>query len=100
MKPLFIPLKKQHYLKFLDGSKTVEYRKAGIGSRWNRRVCEIGRPVVLSNGYGKSGRINGIITGFKESRRSGTRRGIRGNIWTWSCGRLYFNTIDIEIINM
>ncbi len=48
-RPLFIPLKRQWFEAFSDGSKTVEYRR--YGPRWNERTCTPGRPVVLSLGY-------------------------------------------------
>lgn len=60
MKPLFIPLKREWFEKFRDGSKTIEYRKAG--PRWNERTCRAGREVVLSLGYGKHHRLTGRIT--------------------------------------
>jgi hypothetical protein len=62
-KPLFIPLKSQYYYAFAYGRKSTEYRQ--YGPRWNERVCRIGRPVVLSRGYGKRDRLAGIITGFR-----------------------------------
>lgn len=73
MKPLFLSLMKQHYLAFADGSKAVEYRKAG--SRWNRTTCVVGREIIISNGYTSKGRLRGVITGFKESTAAGMRRG-------------------------
>lgn len=62
IKPLFIPLKKQYYEEFVSGTKTVEYRKYGLG--WNEDTCQIGRPVVISLGYGKNRRSKGTITSF------------------------------------
>lgn len=62
-KPLFVPLKAEYYEAFEDGSKTVEYRRYGRG--WNERTCRVGKAVVLSYGYGKARRLNGIVTGFK-----------------------------------
>ena len=63
--PLFIPLKTAYYEAFADGSKTVEYRRYGRG--WNERTCPVGRPVVLSKGYGKANRLRGRITRFHTS---------------------------------
>ncbi len=62
MKPLFIPLKTEYYETFANGSKTSELRR--YGPRWNERTCTIGRPVVLSKGYGKGSRMTGRITQF------------------------------------
>lgn len=61
-KPLFIPLKREYFEAFERGEKHVEYRP--FGPRWNRRTCEIGRRVVLSLGYGKRRRLNGVVTNF------------------------------------
>src|ERR1700747_256867 len=44
------------------GTKDTEYRRHG--SRWNEDVCQVGRSVVLSKGYGRSDRLAGVITGF------------------------------------
>lgn len=65
MKPLFIALKTEYFEAFRAGTKTVEYRL--YGPRWNERTCAIGRPVVLSKGYGKAHRINGHVSGFWRS---------------------------------
>lgn len=59
-KPLFIPLKREWFMAFKNGIKTVERRKAG--PRWNERTCRVGREVVLSLGYGKQNRLAGRIT--------------------------------------
>lgn len=66
MKPLFIPLKAEHYLAFENGTKTnmEEYRP--YGARWNSRTCAIGREVILSYGYGTQRRMIGIIIGFRR----------------------------------
>lgn len=65
MNPLFIPLRKEFFEAFEKGEKTVEYRP--FGARWNDRTCTVGRPVVLSNGYGKRRRLAGRITKFTTS---------------------------------
>lgn len=64
-KPLFIPLKREWFEAFRTGLKTVEYRPHG--PRWNERTCWVGRPVVLSLGYGKAHRLTGRITEFWAS---------------------------------
>ena len=61
-KPLFIPLKKEYYEAFLEGSKTDELRL--YGPRWNENTCPAGRGVLLSNGYGKKNRTIGRIWKF------------------------------------
>lgn len=65
MKPLFIPLKAEYFEAFKAGTKTTEYRV--YGPRWNERTCAIGRPVVLSKGYGKAHRLTGTVAGFWQS---------------------------------
>lgn len=65
MKPLFIPLKREYYEAFVDGTKTVEYRKNG--PRWNAQTCVVGRPVVISLGYGKQNRRFGFVVSFEVS---------------------------------
>ena len=67
MKPLFIPLMGEYYDRFAAGTKTEELRL--YGPRWNEKTCTPGRPVVLSRGYGKRSRMQGVISGFKK--RSG-----------------------------
>ena len=65
MKPLFIPLKREYFEAFKAGTKTEEFRPEG--PRWNRRTCPIGRPVVLSLGYGIANRLTGLVVGFRNS---------------------------------
>lgn len=65
MKSLFIPLKTEHFEAFRAGTKTVEYRP--YGARWNERTCAVGRPVVLSKGYGKAHRLAGRVAEFSQS---------------------------------
>jgi len=62
MKPLFIPLKAEYFDAFERGEKHTEYRRRG--PRWNAETCFIGRPVILSRGYGRQKRMAGFITGF------------------------------------
>ena len=66
MKPLFLPLKAQFFDAFVDGSKTTEYRL--YGARWNEGTCKVGRPVLLSRGYGKRFRRWGQIESFYTSK--------------------------------
>lgn len=60
-RPLFIPLKTEHFRAFEDGSKTEEYRLYGRG--WNERTCTVGRPATLSHGYSGK-RLRAVVTGF------------------------------------
>ena len=62
MANLFIPLKKEWYKEFENGTKTIEYRKHG--PRWNERTCTIGRRAIISNGYGKQNRLEGTVKDF------------------------------------
>jgi hypothetical protein len=64
MTALFLPLKREWYEAFLSGEKTEEFRP-NI-SRWSAKICRIGRPVILSLGYGKSSRALGVISGWRE----------------------------------
>lgn len=63
-KPLFIPLKTAYFDAFADGSKCEELR--AYGPRWNEKTCAVGRPVVLSKGYGMRHRMQGVVTKFKR----------------------------------
>jgi hypothetical protein len=58
-KPLFIPLKTKYFEAFENGTKTTELRV--YGSRWNEKTCYVGREVVLSKGYGKKSRLEGLV---------------------------------------
>jgi len=64
--PLFIPLCAGPFDEFKAGSKQnmEEYRPEG--PRWNAEVCRIGRRVVLSRGYGKKDRLQGVIVGYRQ----------------------------------
>ena len=72
MKPLFIPLKTEFYEAFACGDKRSELRL--YGPRWNERTCPVGRPVVLSKGYGKAHRLNAVIDVFlkRDARTFGS----------------------------
>jgi hypothetical protein len=63
-KPLFIPLRTEYYDEFKNGTKDTEYRL--YGPRWNERVCQVGRNVIISRGYFKKNRMQGIITDFRK----------------------------------
>jgi len=71
IKPLFIPLNGKHFEAFENGTKSVERRV--FGPRWNHKTCYIGRPVVLSYGYGKQRRLSGKIVGTLVSATEATR---------------------------
>lgn len=80
MKPLFIPLKREHFEAFKSGEKETEFRPHG--RRWNSNTCRIGRLVTLSLGYGKANRLTGRVVGFEVSRTPSLRpkwRAIYGN---------------------
>lgn len=49
IRPLFVPLRRQWWEAFRDGSKRIEWRV--YGGRWNRQRCHRGRRVILSLGY-------------------------------------------------
>ncbi len=66
--PLFIPLKTEFFRVFKSGQKTEELR--AYGPRWNENVCEPGRLVLLSHGYGKRERLTGRIWKFKKQHGS------------------------------
>lgn len=68
--PLFIPLKTCYFEQFANGTKTVEYRRYGRG--WNHDTCRVGRPVVISKGYGKYSRLTGQIVTFHVSHNPQT----------------------------
>lgn len=63
-KPLFVPLNAHWFEEFEAGRKDEEIRI--YGPKWNEETCRIGRPVVLSYGYGKARRMNGVIVGFRK----------------------------------
>lgn len=63
-KPLFVPLKTEHFQAFACGDKDTEFRLHG--ARWNERTCFPGRPVVLSKGYGNHARLNGVVESFHQ----------------------------------
>ena len=60
--PLFIPLKREFFERFVSGEKRSELRL--YGPRWNERTCFAGRKVTLSLGYGKQRRISAEVDVF------------------------------------
>lgn len=70
---LFIPLKKEYFQAFASGEKTEEYRP--LGPRWNEKTCAIGRPAVISNGYGKWDRLYGMVKSFRVENNPSKIRG-------------------------
>ncbi len=89
MKPLFIPLKSEHYEAFKDGSKGDELRL--YGPRWNHGTCVIGREVILSKGYGKQNRMKGEIWKFKKQHGS-----TFGSTYKKTILEIY-GTLDVDI---
>ena len=98
MKPLFIPLKTEFYLQFKSGEKKVEYRING--PRWNECTCKVGRPVILSRGYGKKDRMKGTIKGFRrvQAKRSSCPFEVLKSCYPDLTDYFYIAEIDIEII--
>ena len=62
-RPLFVPLRAKFFEAFEAGAKSEEFRP--YGPRWNERTCPVGRPVVLSYGYGKARRLRGVVVSFR-----------------------------------
>jgi hypothetical protein len=48
-KPLWIPLRKEYFLAFERGEKTIEYRRHC--PQWSGKHVYPGRPALLGNGY-------------------------------------------------
>ena len=88
-RPLFIPLKTEYYEAFKSGEKTEELRL--YGPRWNEGTCAVGRPVVLSKGYGKAHRLGGRVTNFKRQRGETFGSTYRAAI------RDCYGTLDVDI---
>lgn len=63
-KSLFIPLRRQYFNAFRDGTKSAELRR--YGPAWNERTCVVGRPVTISCGYGKQARLQGLLVAFDK----------------------------------
>jgi len=60
-KPLFVPLKAEHFEAFERGDKHTEFRL--YGAAWHEGTCIIGRRAVLAYGYTKR-RLYGVVTSF------------------------------------
>lgn len=73
MKPLFVVLTMEYYRQFLSGEKPGMEELRPYGSRWNESSCAIGRPVILSAGYGKKHRAAGRVVGFRTSQEETQR---------------------------
>lgn len=82
MKPLFIPIKKEYFNAFKDGTKKHEFR---LGSKWSKNNCVIGREVTLSKGYGTQERLSGVITSFEIVKVDSL-----SNDDACACRKLYF----------
>lgn len=72
MKPLFIPLKREHFEAFKNGTKPGMEEFRLEGPRWNARTCAVGRQVVLSLGYGKAHRLTGVVAGYRSCKEPTT----------------------------
>lgn len=96
LKPLFVPLKTEYFELFKLGKKHEEIRV--YGARWNERTCSIGRPVVLSKGYGKSERLRGTITSFTIHQGLKLKRAERATVLKlYGCINVYFAFIGMSI---
>jgi hypothetical protein len=62
--PLFLPLKAEYFRAFVEGRKSIEWRK--LGKRYNERTLFVGRKVTLSNGY-SGARLYGSIVRLEFS---------------------------------
>jgi len=62
--PLFIPLTRRWFEAFERGEKTEEFRPDQ--PRWAQKHCPVGRPVLLSLGYGKQRRLQGVVTSWRR----------------------------------
>lgn len=66
-KTLFIPLKREHFEAFKNGTKPGMEEFRPYGPRWNEATCRVGRHVTLSMGYGRKHRLTGVVAGFRVS---------------------------------
>ena len=66
-RPLFVPLRSEHFAAFVDGTKTTEWR--AWGPRWNDRAIAPGREIVLSKGY-SGDRIRGVVVAVARVDRA------------------------------
>lgn len=77
MKPLFVPLKREYFDQFANGTKRTEYRL--YGPRWHEGTVIKGRPVTLSLGY-SGARLNGVVVRMRKIRNTITDLYPRGAI--------------------
>ena len=63
--PLFIVVTLKYFNQFKAGSKPGMEEFRPLGTRWNERTCRVGRPCIISGGYGKQHRLHGKIAGFR-----------------------------------
>lgn len=88
-KPLFIPLKTQYFNEFSSGEKSKEFRR--YGARWNEETCAVWRDVVLSKGYGKQSRLDGMVVGFEKKKAADLSEVERKSIFD------VYGTLEIDI---
>lgn len=98
MKPLFIPLKAEHFNAFADGTKHHEIRLYNL--KWNADTCHAGRHVLLSYGYGKRHRLTGIIAGFEIRHGNELTNNEQAAIETIYPNALTSRIIRIHITNL
>lgn len=67
MKPLFIPLKREYFEAFDNGTKRTEYRL--YGPRWHEGTVIPGRPVTLSLGY-SGARLSGTVRRMRKVKNT------------------------------
>lgn len=67
MKPLFVPLKRQYFEQFANGTKRTEYRL--YGPRWHEGTVVPGRPVTLSLGY-SGARLSGVVVKMRKIKNT------------------------------
>jgi hypothetical protein len=90
--PPLNPVECEFFEAFQRGEKDSELRL--YGPRWNERTCPVGRPVILSKGYGRQHRMQARILGFH-------RRHARtfGSTHRASIERLY-GSLDVDIVEI
>ena len=91
--PIFIPLKREFYDAFERREKRHEYRRES--PRFNAQTCQPGRPVILSCGYGRQRRMEGIIKAYSESH---TPQDLPGWIACYGTAPATAAIIEIELI--
>ena len=73
-RPVLLALRKQHFLAFAGGSKTVEWR--AWGPRWNDKAIRPGRAIALSKGY-SGARLHGVVVKVERVERDDAPEGAR-----------------------